>query len=189
VNKTTSDQCPMCREKGEVAHMKANRSFADVVVAFKRVREDLMAYLKSSGNSFSPGDAFTTSSRTTKRPRADEAQITKRVAHMSMYGQSKKYVREAIERLCLPSRVKPVLEGEHEDFERYYKELVHMINAQLGSAEPKSLDEVVGEVNRKEKARRVEAAKGAKSKAVVEKMKNGEVCNHQRGSLEGLITA
>jgi hypothetical protein len=40
---------------------------------------------------------------------------------MSFHGKAKKYVKDAIEKFCSVSNVKPSLEGEKEDLERYYR--------------------------------------------------------------------
>jgi hypothetical protein len=110
-----------------------------------------------------------------RKPSNDSLPVTRRIPHMSFHGKPKKYVKEAIEKLCAQSRVKPILEGEQEDLERYFRELVHVNNAQVGSLSPLSFDDVVREVNSKEMFRRKEAKKSSKTSQQVEKMKKGEV--------------
>jgi hypothetical protein len=46
-----------------------------------------------------------------KRSKEDSIKVTRKLAHMSFHGKSKKYVKDAVEKLCGPSRVKPNLEG------------------------------------------------------------------------------
>jgi len=59
--------------------------------------------------------------------------------------------------------------------ERRFRELVHLINAQVDSNQPQSFEEVVLKVNEMENAREQEAKKAVRTNYKLEKLKNGEV--------------
>jgi hypothetical protein len=177
----TSDQCPTCRDKAEVHHLKPNRTLAATVQSYKTVRSDILTYALSFSKE-GHFDSSTTSLSTNKAHKRENdgvgVPVTRKVPHMSFHGKPKKYVKDAIEKLCLRSSVKPILDGDQDDLERFYRELVHQNNAQTDSTTPLSFDEVVKIVNKKEANRKKEAKKSAKTASTIEKVKNGEVCSY-----------
>lgn len=93
--------------------MRPNRNLADISLAYKEARPDILHEIKSNSdniNSRSSMTDFTKSSRT-KRSKDDPILLPRKMAHMSFHGKSKKYVKDAIDKLCSTSRVKPNLEG------------------------------------------------------------------------------
>lgn len=59
--------------------------------------------------------------------------------------------------------------------ERRYRDFVHLHNAQLGNADPLSVDEIVTEISRRENAKNGHAKKGIKSVQIAQDLKSGKV--------------
>ena len=158
-----------------MSHLKPNLTLASVIIAYGELRPDLLREISSCHDDFSSGNSASLRSRT-KRTREEPQPEPRRLAHMSFHGKPKKYVRDAIERLCKSSNVRPLCDGDIDDLGKYYRELVHRNNSQIGSAEPLSLDEIIRDCNQMFHAIRKGLRADAATKAVAEKMKNGEVC-------------
>jgi hypothetical protein len=93
--------------------LRPNRDLAKASQSYKEVRPDILHELKSNldnNSRGSPSNDFTKLSRI-KRSKEDSIKVTRKLAHMSFHGKSKKYVKDAVEKLCSTSRVKPNLEG------------------------------------------------------------------------------
>lgn len=160
--------------------MKPNLTLASVILAYGELRPDLLREISSCHDESSSGNSASLRSRT-KRVREEPQPEPRRLAHMSFHGKPKKYVRDAVERLCKSSKVRPICDGDIDDLGKYYREIVHRNNSQIGSAAPLSLDEIVQDCNQMFHAIRKGSRADAATKAVAEKMKNGEV-RHQNCS-------
>lgn len=154
--------------------MKPNLNLASVILAYGELRPELLREISSCGDDSSGGNSTSLRSRT-KRARDEPLPEPRRLAHMSFHGKPKKYVRDAVERLCKPSKVRPICDGDIDDLGKYYREIVHRNNSQIGSAEPLSLDEIVRDCNQMFHAIRKGSRADAAIKAIAERMKNGEV--------------
>ena len=153
--------------------MKPNRNLDAVALAFKDVRPSLLHEISVDQLDNCSGRSSIGVSG--KRGRDKSPLIVQRLSYKSFHGKSKKYVRDTIETLCNLSKVTPSLDGDQDELERYYRELIHLNNAQIGSSEPLSFDEVVKEINRNQSFKRKEAKKNSFAKAQAEKMIKGEV--------------
>ena len=157
--------------------MKPNLNLASAILAYKELRPDVLNELTSIGDSASTRGSTSTGRRAKKDRESRDAPIpvSRKMPHMSFHGKSKKYVKDAIDKLCSTSKVRPALEGDQSQLEGFYRQLVHLNNAQIGSLEPLSFDAVVKESIKKYESIRKEASSYGASKGCAEKMKNGVV--------------
>lgn len=92
--------------------MRPNRDLAKASQSYKEARPDILHELKSNldnNNRGRPSNDFT--KPRIKHWKEDSIKVTRKLAHMSFHGKSKKYVKDAIEKLCSASGIKPNLEG------------------------------------------------------------------------------
>jgi hypothetical protein len=166
-----------CKEKSEVCHLKPNLNLASAILAYKELRADVLNELTSNGDSTSARGSSSTSRRTKKERESRDVPVpvSRKMPHMSFHGKSKKYVKDAIDKICSTSKVRPTLEGDQSQLEGFYRQLVHLNNAQIGSLEPLSFDAVVKESVKKYESIRKEARSYGASKGCAENMKNGVV--------------
>lgn len=165
-----------CKEKCEACHLKPNRNLDAVILAYKDARPSLLYEISLDVNSNYTGRLSTDACS----KRYNSPILIKRLSYKSFHGKSKKYVRDSIEALCSHSKVTPCLDGDQDELERYYRELIHLNNAQIGSTEPLSFNDVVIDINRSQSFKRKEAKKNTFAKAQAEKMIKGEVSTDVR---------
>jgi hypothetical protein len=161
-----------CKEKSEVFHLKPNLNIASAILAFKVLRPEMLNEMTSIEDRVTCSSSVLNRSRS-KRER--DERVLRKLPHLSFHGKSKKYVKDAIEKLCSSSNVKPCVDGDQSELERFYRDIVHLNNAQIDSRDPLSFDEVVRESTKGYIALRKEAKANPASRALAEKMKNGEV--------------
>ena len=155
--------------------MKVNRTLASATLAYKDARSDIFASMLADSNRDSYSNSSSSSSTLGRRSREGHTLITRRMPPLSFHNKPKKFIKESIEKFCSASKVKPCLDGDQEELVRFYKEMIHLHNAQIGSMEPLSLDDVVKEINKKEALRKKESKNTIASKALATRMVNGEV--------------
>jgi hypothetical protein len=161
-----------CKEKSEVFHLKPNLNIASAILAFKVLRPEMLNEMTSIDDRVICSSSVLNRSRS-KRER--DERVLRKLPHLSFHGKSKKYVKDAIEKLCSSSNVRPCVDGDQSELERFYRDIVHLNNAQIDSRDPLSFDEVVKESTKGYIALRKEAKANPASRALAEKMKNGEV--------------
>ena len=154
--------------------MKPNRNLAAVVLAFKDARPSILSQIILNIDASSAVGSNSGTSRG-KRGREDNILVTQKMTYKSFHGKSKKYVKDTIDSLCSSSKVKPCLDGDQVELEKLYRELIHLNNAQLGSIEPMSFEDVIKEINKRESFKRKEAKNNVNAKLQAEKMIKGEV--------------
>lgn len=159
LNRTTSEQCPCCREKIDLQQdLRKNVSLGALVDKFKVLSKDLLAALFQSSASCEPA-----SSKKRVRMVTPGKAITARLAQYHFHGASKEVVRKAMEEVTRDSKVKLRAEGSKEAMERRLRELIHLINAQLGADCPLSLEEAVEAINYQDKLADAEALKARRT--------------------------
>lgn len=154
-------QCPTCKEKAELGHLKADRPLAMVIMNYKRVRNELLNLLKGNENK--------DCDKKRKRKGAlgsiaddddDEIVVSKskqieRIPPLSLHNLTALKLKQLIIDLCNKKcqYSKPRLDGDKAKLESRYREIVLLNNAQLESLEPLTFDEVVEQVNEAETCR------------------------------------
>lgn len=169
LNRTTSDVCPACREKAETADLKVNRNLSTFVASFKSMRKDLLNVLNSS-ESKTNNDVEVVNIK--KKDRRNI--VVERITHFNFHGMSKDKVKKTIDGVLKNTKNKLRSDGDKDALERRFREVVHMNNAQIGSDQPLSLDEIVKLVNDQETLKENEAKKSIKSVTKLEKLRSGE---------------
>lgn len=161
-----------CKEKSEVFHLKPNLNIASAILAFKVLRPEMLNEMTSFNDKVICSNSVLSRSRS-KRDR--DERVLRKLPHLSFHGKSKKYVKDAIEKLCSSSNIRPCVDGDQSELERFYRDIVHLNNAQIDSRDPLSFDEIVKESTKGYIALRKEAKANPASRVLAEKMKNGEV--------------
>lgn len=147
MNRIQADVCPVCREKAEAYDLRKNVCLGKIIENYKLVCGDLYSLLadKEVNND--------TETSRSKRPRNKEPQgktITQRVSQINCHGLSKDKIKKYIDDLTKESKVKLNTQGDKDVLERRIRELVHLINAQIGSDNPLTLDEAITQINKQE---------------------------------------
>lgn len=169
-----------CKEKSEVCHLKPNLNLASAILAYKELRIDVLNELLSNGDNSSTCGPTSTSRRAKKSKdnRDVPIPVSRKLAHMSFHGKTKKYVKDAIDTLCISIKARTAIDGSQSELEGFYRQLVHLNNAQIGSLEPLSFDAVVKDSIKKYESIRKEARSNGASKGCAENMKKGVVSIH-----------
>jgi hypothetical protein len=189
LNRTSSvDFCPFCREKAEAFDLKKNTTLASVVRQFRILRKDLVELIQNKGETVdSSSSRSAVAGSATKagagagggeraaEPKAEGTAITVRHPHFASHGQSVAAVKKEINRVCGSSRVRLRMDGDKATNERRLRELVHLMNAQLDSLAPLTLEQAIRQVNASETRLDKEAFHSNRSARKVAKIKNGEV--------------
>lgn len=160
LNLITYDICPACREKSDSFDLRKNVPLANLVEKYNGLRKHLHRFIITSSTNNNTNHLDLTASpvniKSSKRnqnqtvPRG--AVITTRIAQYNFHGMSKDKVRKVIDDVTKQSRIKLRTDGDKDALERRLRELIHLINAQLGANHPMTLDEVVNTINQNEQA-------------------------------------
>ncbi len=153
-------QCPTCKEKAELGHLKADRPLAMVIMNYKKVRNELLDLLKGNENSQSDKKRKRKGAVAHSDDDDDEMVISKskqieRIPPLSLHNLTALKLKQLIIDLCNKKcqYSKPRLDGDKAKLESRYREIVLLNNAQLESLEPLTFDEVVEQVNEAETCR------------------------------------
>lgn len=163
-----------CKERSEISHLKPNLNIASAILAYKVLRPEMLDEMSAVGERAVCSSSVSVRTRV-KRERDEKL---RKLPHLSFHGKSKKYVKDAIERLCSSSNVRPCVDGDQSELERFYRDIVHLNNAQIDSRDPLSFDEIIKESTKRYVAVKKEAKANPASRILAEKMKNGEVRNY-----------
>lgn len=151
INLTSSDRCPCCREKIDTADLRRNLALAGLAHKFRSLGKQLLtAVFQAEAPSSVP--------KSSKKVRVVNPNrgkpITNRIAQYQLHGASKEVVRRTIDEVTRDSRTKLRSDGSKEVLERRLRELIHLVNAQLGLPvdQALTLDEAVEQINYQEKA-------------------------------------
>jgi hypothetical protein len=179
INKTSSSTCAVCREPADSFDLRKNTVVCNAVQCFQGVRGGLLDILRSRGTkASSDDDCFEVADPKLAASTCSSATgiaITKRVAHFSFHLMKRDKVKATLIQLSGESRVKLRADGDKETMEKRVREFVHLHNAQIGSAKPLSLEQVIRAVNDNETQLDREASKSARTVNKLEKVRNGEV--------------
>jgi hypothetical protein len=178
INRTSSSTCAVCREAADSFDLRKNTVVCDAVQSFRGMRTGLIDLLRNRATKANLDDDCI--EIVDSRPKnisaiANGIAITKRLAHFSFHGMKREKVKATLVQLSGESRVKLRMDGEKETMEKRVREFVHLHNAQIGSARPLSLEQVIRAVNDNETQLDRESSKSARTVNKFEKVKNGEV--------------
>ena len=105
INLTTFEQCPCCKEKSHVGHLRCDRSLSTAVGKFMESRKlllDAVSNVQQSESAITEtASKSTTSSRNIFKPsKGVEPQITKQLVSKSFFKMSKQKAKAELENLC-----------------------------------------------------------------------------------------
>jgi hypothetical protein len=178
INRTSASTCAVCRETADTFDLRKNTVVCNAVQCFRGMRTNLMDLLASKGTKADVDDdciEVVNPKLATGSSSQSGIVITKRVPHFSFHGLKRDKVKSTLVQLSGESRVKLRMDGEKEAMEKRVREFVHLYNAQIGSARPLSLEQVIKAVNDNETQLDRESSKTARTINKLEKVKNGEV--------------
>jgi hypothetical protein len=178
-NATTSGICPTCRDAAAPSQLRVSRDLMEVIQIFQTLRSELLFVVNKSGreNPFidpavvEPSVSTPSESSSVKRDLTEVRRLPPRLFHI----ETKEKVRKALEKLTENCSVKIRLDGDKETLVKRYTEFVHLNNAQLSAKAPLSLNEIVNELHRREKALEINNSVFKRAHSVVEKIKLGQV--------------
>lgn len=158
--------------------LRPSRDVDTIVRQFTSLRPALLTLVKGA-------EAMPSLDTSTLRPRSGRRQHMlntsvdeplRRLAPLSFHQQPREKVRAALDKLCASCPVKIRTDGDKEALERRHMEFVHLNNAQLMSASPMTLREMVEEINRRENNRDKEKRKlDARTAKMLADLKDGKV--------------
>ncbi|KAJ1440258.1 hypothetical protein B484DRAFT_443526 [Ochromonadaceae sp. CCMP2298] len=185
LNRTSAGICPSCREKADSFDLKKNTTLASVVRQFRSLRKDLMELIQNkgetslggSGNRLNAGGATGAGAveRALAEPKSEGTAITERHPHFAPHGQNLAAVKKYINKVEGNSRVRLRMDGDRAALERRLREVVHLINAQVDSPTPLTLEQAIRQINASEMRLDKEAFRSSRAAKKVARIKNGEI--------------
>lgn len=167
----TREECPTCKVKCTLQSARPNRPLAAVVMHFQQSRVDLLTMLTTPATTTSNAIAAMTTLEQNLIHSKNGKAITKRIVpwiFQSSDGPAK--IKKKLEEESRGSRIPLSTTGTRDQLERRYRDFVNMHNAQVGSINAMSLDDVIREVSKREAAREREKARTGSSSIPTEKL-------------------
>eukprot|EP01040_Poterioochromonas_malhamensis_P018244 gene18244-21254_t len=149
LNRTTNHICPTCREKAEQFDMRKNVALSMVVLQYREVKKVLYTKLSSTEDTISPSPSIFNNYHAIRGHT-----ITSKVTALNLHKATRDKVKKAIDDATKDSRIKLRSDGDKDVLERRYRDLLHLINAQVDADNPLSLDAVVKKINDSEDSRK-----------------------------------
>jgi hypothetical protein len=149
INRDISAICPTCREKAELFDLRKNVVLSALGRQFQELRRPLYTSLLEHETSHGEANKESIGSFSKYHQIPGKAIATK-LSQYHFHGANKEKVRKAIDDVCKGSAVKLRADGDKDVLERRLKELIHLINAQVGSDHPLTLDGAIKKVNDEE---------------------------------------
>lgn len=149
LNRTTNNICPTCREKAEQFDMRKNVALSMVVLQYREVKKVLYTKLSSTEDTISPSPSIFNNYHAIRGHT-----ITSKVTALNLHKATRDKVKKAIDDATKDSRIKLRSDGDKDVLERRYRDLLHLINAQVDADNPLSLDAVVKKINDSEDSRK-----------------------------------
>jgi hypothetical protein len=148
--------CPFCPCKADSTMLRQNRSLNDATKYFESIKPILHNW---SLNTFTldPIDGNEQNKLATSSSNGDS--INKFIPHRLFFNYNKNKMKNEILQLCKDSNVILTTDGQVEDLQRLYRELVTLNNSQINSPSPLTFTECVTEVNKRERIRIAEKKK------------------------------
>lgn len=177
INRTTSHLCPHCKEKASLFDLTKNNSLTNIVTNFKKMRNKLKSLLEIHGtNQRSTSAAATEKLSLTRNNTLPIGTIIKsRMPHMDFHRAPIKQVKNKIAAAIKESTVKLYSDGDKTALEKRFREFVHLHNAQVGSENAMTLEQVITEVNRRERERLVGDRQAASTTQTLSNLRNGVI--------------
>ena len=156
VNSISHNQCPQCKAKCSASDIVTNHQLAHTILTYKGLRNELLNELtnRAAGHNNGSSSANGKGGHGTKLGKQNNgAKIETKLGMKSFHQKGKKYIIDALNDVCKPSKIKPKNVGDERDLARIYREIIHLHNAQINALEPLTFDAVINEINRKEEVR------------------------------------
>lgn len=149
VNRAAAERCPTCKEKLDVVDLRKNSSLSSLVLNYKTLGKQLYDAIFSQASASFPASALKSTKKVRVVTPGHGKRITSRVTQYQLHGSSKEYVKKCIEDVTKDSKVKLKSDGSKDILERRLRELIHLINSQVGMSESEALtlDECVEKIN------------------------------------------
>lgn len=183
-NFTTCDICPSCREAARVDQLRPVKTLAAVIEHFAGLRQPLLEMLRQTTEPPSCNSSVRNGKRNSSRVSAENSQCRpvegsqaplRKMPQAHFHGLPRSKVKEILERAVAGATVQIRLDGDKEQLEWRHRELVHLYNAQIGSSNPLTLDEVIRQVNKNETAKDAASLDARRQKGNLDALKQGIV--------------
>jgi len=183
----SAGKCPICQDVCTPHDLRIERTLAEVISTYGSIRKTLLELVE--GNSSDSLDDITIKRSTSnlksnyidlvdsdvKKP---PPVIVSKLSFMQTKNLNLKAMKECLLNVVtktMKASTKINAEGDKDALERRYRELIHLHNAQIGSDTPLTVNQIVSEINKREKARSDEFFKSKSSLKKIETLKNGNI--------------
>ena len=190
INSTVSaGKCPICNEICAPHDLRIERTLADVISTYSSVRKTLLDLVEGTSDVYNNDIPIKKSSMPINAKANyidlvdddDEKKhpiVLTKISFMQTKNLNVKAMKECLLNLVtkiMKANYKINVDGDKEALERRYRELIHLHNAQIGSDAPLTVNQIVSEINKREKARSEELFKSKSSLKKIETLKNGNI--------------
>ena len=183
----SAGKCPICQDVCTPHDLRIERTLAEVISTYGSIRKTLLELVE--GNSSDSLDDITIKRSTSnlksnyidlvdsdvKKP---PPVIVSKLSFMQTKNLNLKAMKECLLNVVIKTMkasTKINAEGDKDALERRYRELIHLHNAQIGSDTPLTVNQIVSEINKREKARSDEFFKSKSSLKKIETLKSGNI--------------
>jgi hypothetical protein len=148
LNRSTSNICPVCRDKAELFDLRKNSSLNIIVEKY----QDLRSMLFSRIQRINVTDSNENSVVLGKVDEADYGRIpgisiNSKFPQYNHHIGNRELLKKFIEDTTKKSKIRLRTDGDKETLGKRFREFVHLANAQLDSLNPLSLDAVIKKIN------------------------------------------
>lgn len=168
----SAGKCPVCQEVCAPHDLRIERTLAEVISTYSNIRKTLLELVEGT-SSYSSNYIDLVNDNDKK-----SSVIVTKITFTQTKNLNLKVMKECLLNLVtkvMKATTKVNSEGDKEALERRYRELVHLHNAQIGSDTPLTVNQIVSEINKREKARSDEFFKSKSSLKKIENLKNGNI--------------
>jgi hypothetical protein len=183
----SAGKCPICNEICAPHDLRIERTLAEVISTYSSVRKTLLDLVEGTSDVYSNNDISMKKSSIPMNANYidlvddDEKKqplIITKISFMQTKNLNAKAMKECLLNLVtkiMKANNRINVDGDKEALERRYRELIHLHNAQIGSDTPLTVNQIVHEINKREKARSEEFFKSKSSLKKIETLKNGNI--------------
>ena len=172
----SAGKCPICQDVCTPHDLRIERTLAEVISTYGSIRKTLLELVEgNSSDSNSKSNYIDLVDSDVKKP---PPVIVSKLSFMQTKNLNLKAMKECLLNVVtktMKASTKINAEGDKDALERRYRELIHLHNAQIGSDTPLTVNQIVSEINKREKARSDEFFKSKSSLKKLETLKNGNI--------------
>ena len=172
----SAGKCPICQDVCTPHDLRIERTLAEVISTYGSIRKTLLELVEgNSSDSNSKSNYIDLVDSDVKKP---PPVIVSKLSFMQTKNLNLKAMKECLLNVVtktMKASTKINAEGDKDALERRYRELIHLHNAQIGSDTPLTVNQIVSEINKREKARSDEFFKSKSSLKKIETLKNGNI--------------